>query len=153
MDIGHNIKKFRKYKNWTQKQLANECGLSKNAIWNYENKNRIPTIETVNKIADALHVSLNELNKFEYNIYEEAVETFGINSRIDLCIEEMSELTQALCKYKRGLLHNVEEEMVDVGIMLEQLKLIFNPHMIKGYKYSKIERLRKTIEDVHKNEI
>ena len=84
----------------------------------------------------------------EENIYKEAVETFGVNSRIDLCIEEMAELTQALCKYKRALPHNVEEEMVDVGIMLEQLKLIFNPHMIEGYKYSKIDRLRKTISEV-----
>lgn len=89
----------------------------------------------------------------EGNIYEEAVKTFGNDSRIDLCIEEMSELTQALCKYKRGLLHNVEEEMVDVEIMLEQLKLIFNPYMLEGYKYSKIERLRKTIKEVHKNEL
>jgi len=87
------------------------------------------------------------------NIYKEAVQTFGTVSRIDLCIEEMAELTQALCKYKRGLKHNIEEEMVDVEIMLEQLKLIFNPHMLEGYKYSKIERLRKTINEVVNSEI
>jgi len=87
------------------------------------------------------------------NIYKDAVQVFGINSRLDLCIEEMAELTQALCKYKRGLKHNVEEEMVDVEIMLEQLRLIFNSHMLEGYKYSKIERLRKTIEEVHKDAI
>ena len=85
----------------------------------------------------------------EGSVYKKAVETFGINSRIDLCIEEMAELTQALCKYKRGLPHNVEEEVADVEIMLEQLKLIFNSHMVEGYKYSKIERLKRTIKKVH----
>ncbi|MCB2308854.1 hypothetical protein LGL08_20415 [Clostridium estertheticum] len=89
----------------------------------------------------------------EENVYKDAVQVFGVAKQVDMAIEEASELIQALCKYKRGLLHNVEEEMVDVEIMLEQLKLIFNPHMLEGYKYSKIERLRKTIKEVHKSEI
>jgi NTP pyrophosphatase (non-canonical NTP hydrolase) len=89
----------------------------------------------------------------EENIYKKAVRTFGINSRVDLCIEEMSELTQALCKYKRGLKHNIEEEMVDVEIMLEQLRLIFNPHMLEGYKYSKIHKLENTIKEAQENEL
>ena len=87
----------------------------------------------------------------EGNIYEEALETFGVESRLDLCIEEMSELTQALCKCKRNLKHNVEEEMVDVEIMLEQLRLIFNPHMLEGYKFSKIEKLKGTIKEARRD--
>lgn len=85
------------------------------------------------------------------NVYKEAVQTFGINSRVDLCIEEMAELTQALCKFKRGLTHNVEEEMVDVEIMLEQLRLIFNPHMLEGYKFSKLHKLENTIKEAREN--
>ncbi|MCB2309007.1 hypothetical protein LGL08_20095 [Clostridium estertheticum] len=89
----------------------------------------------------------------EGNIYKEAVETFSKESRIDLCIEEMAELTQALCKFKRKLNNNVEEEMVDVEIMLKQLRLIFNPLMLEGYKYSKIDRLKKTIKEALESEL
>jgi len=89
----------------------------------------------------------------EGNIYKEAVDTFGIMSRVDLCIEEMAELTQALCKFKRNLKHNVEEEMVDVEIMLEQLRLIFNPHMLEGYKYSKLHKLENTIKGASESEV
>ncbi|GCD12403.1 helix-turn-helix domain-containing protein [Clostridium tagluense] len=64
MNIGDKIKKLRKYRGWTQEQMAGECGLSKNAIWNYENRKRTPNIETLSKVAEALHISLNELLDF-----------------------------------------------------------------------------------------
>ena len=89
----------------------------------------------------------------EENVYKEAVQAFGETHQIIKTIEELSELQQALCKFLDGKKHNVEEEMADVGIMLEQLKLIFNPHMVKGYKYSKIEKLKMTIKEVHENEL
>ncbi|HEK5008375.1 helix-turn-helix domain-containing protein [Clostridioides difficile] len=55
-NIGKNIKKYRLLKGWTQEQLANESGLSKNAIYNYENERRIPNIEILNRISMALEV-------------------------------------------------------------------------------------------------
>jgi NTP pyrophosphatase (non-canonical NTP hydrolase) len=66
----------------------------------------------------------------EARILEAAVETYGAESQIDMMIEEMSELTKALCKYKRspdgGTVDNVLEEMADVQIMLNQMALIFD---------------------------
>lgn len=60
---------------------------------------------------------------------------FGEDSQIDVAIEEMSELTKELIKYKRSKIHfrerqatsraNVVEEMSDVFFMLEYLKEIF----------------------------
>lgn len=49
------------------------------------------------------------------------------DKQINVCIEEMSELTQALCKYKRGKLDkdNLIEELADVHIMLMQMLLLF----------------------------
>lgn len=48
--------------------------------------------------------------------------------QLDIAIEEMSELIQAICKQKRGKcnLDNILEEIVDVEIMLEQLKMIYD---------------------------
>lgn len=72
--------------------------------------------------------------------------TYGERNQIDMAIEEMSELTQALSKYKRGKEHNVEEEIADVQIMLDQLKLIFNNRKIKKIQRNKIRRLNRNFK-------
>jgi NTP pyrophosphatase (non-canonical NTP hydrolase) len=68
-------------------------------------------------------------------VIKEAVETYGSRAQVDMAIEEMSELTKALCKERRYELTegkhaearaNVIEEMADVTIMLAQLILIFD---------------------------
>lgn len=65
--------------------------------------------------------------KEQLDILERLVDTFG-NKQINICIEEMSELTKELCKHNRGHynLDKIYEEMADVYIMLEQMKILFN---------------------------
>ncbi|TQX00379.1 XRE family transcriptional regulator, partial [Clostridioides difficile] len=46
MQIGKNLKKIRKQKELTQIQLAEISGISRNALINYENDKRIPSIDT-----------------------------------------------------------------------------------------------------------
>lgn len=48
--------------------------------------------------------------------------------QINICIEEMSELTKALCKHNRGKtdIENIKEEIADVHIMLMQMLMLFN---------------------------
>ena len=62
----------------------------------------------------------------QMQILNELVSKFK-EKQVDVCIEEMSELTQALCKYKRGKLNidNLTEELADVHIMLMQMLLFF----------------------------
>lgn len=61
MNIGNRIKDLRKKLNLTQLELADKCGLSKNAIWNYENNKRKPQINVLSSIAAALGVPLSFL--------------------------------------------------------------------------------------------
>lgn len=61
MSIGENIKKLRKNKGLSQKQLAEILNLSEITIRRYEKCSNIPTIKTLDKIAIALDVPLNEL--------------------------------------------------------------------------------------------
>lgn len=61
MDLGNNIKRHRELKGLTQEELAQKSGLSKNAIWNYENNHREPNIKTIENIAAALEVGINQL--------------------------------------------------------------------------------------------
>lgn len=49
------------------------------------------------------------------------------DKQINICIEEMSELTKALCKHNRGKtdIENIKEEIADVHIMLMQMLMLF----------------------------
>ena len=61
-------------------------------------------------------------------VYQAAYEKWGENSQVMMAIEEMSELTKEICKVYRGLgdINNLAEEIADVTIMMEQLRLIYN---------------------------
>lgn len=58
----HKIQEFRKQQGLTQAELAKRSGLSEISIRKYENGDRTPKIETIRKIAAALHVTIGELN-------------------------------------------------------------------------------------------
>lgn len=63
-------------------------------------------------------------------IIEILIKTYGVNTQLDIAVEELAELIQSICKYKRYGTEKEEldllEEMADVEIMLSQLKSIFN---------------------------
>lgn len=60
--------------------------------------------------------------------YAAAVEAYGKNSQLIMAMEEMAELTKELSKNIRGDKNAsaIAEEIADVEIMLEQLKIIFH---------------------------
>lgn len=57
MTIGENIRKIRKEKGFTQKQLGELCGIDEANIRKYELGKANPKIETIEKIAQALETS------------------------------------------------------------------------------------------------
>ena len=61
MSIGLKIRELRKSKDLTLEQLAEQIGLKKQQIWNYENDKSNPPIEKVNLIASALGVLPSDL--------------------------------------------------------------------------------------------
>lgn len=72
-------------------------------------------------------------------IYKKAIETYGENAQLDMAIEEMAELTKEICKKKRATDNRDEiiEEMADVYVMLEQLKI-----MCKIWDYEIIDQIQ-----------
>lgn len=84
----------------------------------------------------------------EARILEKAVETYGAGPQIDMMIEEMSELTKALCKYRRAptgrTFDDVLEEMADVQIMLNQMALVFGD--FNEEEIAKLERLEERLD-------
>ena len=96
----------------------------------------------------------------DQEVLERAIDTFGIDSQVDMAIEEMSELTKALLKYRRSckgdtsvadkdkLMGDVLEEMADVQIMLNQLYIMFGEPV--NYPKEKINRLKNRLDRLQK---
>lgn len=61
MTVAENIKKIRKEKGLTQKQLGEKCKMSESTLRQYELGFRNPKLQTLAKIAAALDVSANDL--------------------------------------------------------------------------------------------
>lgn len=61
MSIGENIKKIRKEKGLTQKELGKLINVSESQIGSYENGYRNPKIVTIRKISKALDVYMGEI--------------------------------------------------------------------------------------------
>lgn len=68
MPTGTKIKELRKQKGLTQKQLGDMCGIADSNIRKYENGKQNPKLETLQKIADALEVSINVFFDFKYMV-------------------------------------------------------------------------------------
>lgn len=86
-------------------------------------------------------------------LLEHAIRLYGEPAQMDMAVEEMAELTKAICKVKRAscaaeakaVLENVVEEMADVQIMLDQLRIIFGRSTAEAEEY-KLERLKKRLD-------
>lgn len=61
MSIGENIKKYRNKIGLSQKELGERLSVSQAMVAQYENGKRVPKVETIQKIANALNINAYEL--------------------------------------------------------------------------------------------
>lgn len=89
-------------------------------------------------------------------IMRQAIETYGVQAQCDVAIEEMAELTKAIMKIRRVAddygktqvaLDNLLEEIADVDIMIEQMKIMWGPKQVEEYRRKKLERLDRRLND------
>ena len=91
--------------------------------------------------------------KDKTKLFKDCLTKWGSFSQICMCIEEMGELTQALCKsirYEKSddFLTNIYEEIADVSIMLEQMIILFDGDIsVKKIIEKKLERLKETLKN------
>lgn len=84
------------------------------------------------------------MNQCGRAVCQRAIEIWGKQSQLIICMEEMAELTKELSKNLRGQDNDlaIAEEVADVEIMLEQVKLMFDIHKDVGrVKNEKLLRL------------
>ena len=100
MSIGENIRRIRKDKKLTQKELGEKLeGISQQQIGQWENGIKIPKLETIQKIATALEIPMFDLiNMDEYNNLidtkvEEQIKNYIKSGKVHLVTEYEKELT------------------------------------------------------------
>lgn len=91
---------------------------------------------------------MNELRR--HNIYGDALEKWGRESQLNMCIEECAELIQAIQKIRRNPntenIRNLCEEIADVEIMIEQMRMItMKEGVIDNFKEEKLQLLEKLL--------
>ena len=87
-------------------------------------------------------------------VLQDALVMYGQQAQIDMMLEEMAELSKALLKLRRAqkfrepgqwlLMEDVAEEIADVQIVLDQMKMLYP--MWDGFRRKKLQRLEERIE-------
>lgn len=94
MTIGENIRKIRKARGMTLKQLAEKSGYTYQHLHHLEVCNHTPKVSTAIDIADVLEVSLDELVGREFKDYKKPVEKFPFD-----CCPKCDSVVNQLNKY------------------------------------------------------
>lgn len=81
----------------------------------------------------------------EWNEY--SGEIYGFPAQAAMVVEECSELTNAICKFRRGRVgeDDIITEIADVMIMCEQLSNYFGKEKVELEKERKLERLKERL--------
>jgi NTP pyrophosphatase (non-canonical NTP hydrolase) len=93
----------------------------------------------------------------EDNIYKRIVDKWGVESQLNMVIEEVGELLQAISKFNRAKDKDIEtqveayrhlcEEIADVINMTNQMREMFDSELIDKYIKEKLERISKKLDD------
>ena len=85
METGDLLKRYRKYKGLTQKQLADRVELSEQAIRMYELGKREPNNEVIKRISEALDVAPESLRGIKVESARETLELlFALDEKYGL---------------------------------------------------------------------
>lgn len=91
------------------------------------------------------------LEESEEIVLVDAILTFGEDKQVDKILEECTELSLAIIKYKADRNHvnylRLIDEIADVKIMLAQSEIIFHKNLIDSRVEFKINRLKERLEE------
>jgi len=87
--------------------------------------------------------------------YNRCVSTWGVDSEIRQCVEEMAELTKELMKYFRyggencpkQVKDHIIEEIADVQNMVDSMQNIFGEKLVDEIRSQKIERVKRELDE------
>lgn len=148
MTVGEKIKAIRKEKGLSQKEVAEKLGVSQANYSQYEICKRNAKIETLERIANALEVPVENLISSNKNCFpsesqmqkcHNIADHYGFKKQSMMMIEECSELQKAICKWHRECGDSLRsessdcqertdiiDELADVIIMAKQLSYLLS---------------------------
>jgi transcriptional regulator with XRE-family HTH domain len=127
MSLGGNIRKIRKSKDFSIMKIKEMTGLSKSTISDLENDKSSPTADTLQKLASALDVSVDEFFKeevgfidtLELNIPKEYTDKYKVTSR------DKKQYLEHLKKINESFFMNDEVDEEDKKAILDTMNEIF----------------------------
>jgi len=126
MDYGTNLKLARKWAKITQKSLAEKAGIAPITIHQYEAGKRKPSLENWFAIAEALNLSLDELNNasllFEDNEsfdtgeafdnkWKELTHNHSNSADLDIAIHHKSDGSMRIEDHRKERLINIYDQL------------------------------------------
>lgn len=107
--------------------------------------------EALGMAVAALKQSAGRNAQHETDVFKDAIKEFGETAQILMVFEEMAELQKELCKYLRNgesdeAVCCIAEELADVEIMLDQMKLLFGTGRVQREREKKVQRLRARLD-------
>lgn len=174
MNIGKTIADYRKAANMTQSEVADQLGVTYQAVSKWERDESLPDITMLPKIADLFNISIDTLlrGSFEMKeekevetakqIIEEATESEAVK---DAEPKEETDLTDTIFNEVE---HDIEDTFNNVGDLLEQLAPLMKPNQLdrivsklnkadkklnKVYPFLKRERMSELIEKTPLDEL
>jgi transcriptional regulator with XRE-family HTH domain len=105
--IGENIKAARKALRMSQDALAEAIGANRVTISKYENGGYLPSVPALERLADALHTTPEELSGRDPGIKKEAPSVAGLrDGLIDLLVDLSPEEEAQLRAFVAGMKAN-----------------------------------------------
>lgn len=125
MSIGENIKTYRRSKGLSQKELAGKLELSEITIRRYEKNIHIPSIETLNKMADIFDTTVNQIlmDETRKKLFEES-----LNKAVDHIVEDIRPLVEYINKTNFAGAYDIKEifstsDFIDLGDLVDDIVL------------------------------
>lgn len=85
------------------------------------------------------------MTDFEKAVFSNVIDCYGVDAQIRIAEEELNELQKELFKWQRGKENrsHIVEEMADVSIVFDQLKMMFNvsDNELQNVRTTKVNRL------------
>jgi len=95
-------------------------------------------------------------DEMERGIMQRAIDRYGVQAQSDQCVQECAELTQAIMKIRQlsiashteqvAALENIIEEIADVGIMIDQMRMIYGAADVDAARERKLVRLAQRLD-------
>lgn len=100
MMLGNNIQKFRRRLNISQEELAEKCGVSRQAVTKWETSESTPSLEKIILLADIFDISTDELlgrvAKNTYSRLMDLVKEFAVE---DIPHDEEDDISAIVARY------------------------------------------------------